>query len=79
MYPLLCILLLELVFLYTSCSSVYLGVSVPTALYIAVGVGILGAAAVYLYSGLSTQALDVISTSEYIFSFIDGLSSIFSI
>jgi len=40
-YPLLCILLLELVSLYTICSSVYLGVSVPTALYIAVGVGVL--------------------------------------
>jgi len=40
-YPLLCILLLELVFLYTSCSSVYLGVSVPTAQYIAVVVGML--------------------------------------
>ena len=75
MYPLLCILLLELVSLYTSCISVYLGVSVPTALYIAVGVGVLGAAAVYLYSGLSSQALDVVSTSEYFFSHIIELSS----
>ncbi|XP_023337702.1 uncharacterized protein LOC111708530 [Eurytemora carolleeae] len=52
------------------------GVSVPTALYIAVGVGILGAAAVYLYSGLSTQALDVISTRllgrTQLFSEADG-------
>ena len=41
MYPQLCILLLELVSLYTRCISVYLSVSLPTALYIAIGAGFL--------------------------------------